>query len=115
MKMATLLSILLLTSLYTVQAAEQIVVVHEKGIHWPVGGLSFDSPIALEHAKYFGDLYAKGIITQGGPFLNAAGGMMIFEEGITLEEAQKFASEDPAFKKQIIGFKLKVWLRVFGQ
>ncbi len=96
------------------EASQHYIVFHKKGEKWPKEGLSFDSPVAQDHAKYFAGLNKKGIIVQGGPFPGASGGMMVFKEGVSEEDVKKYASEDPAIKNAVLSFEIKKWMRVFS-
>lgn len=92
---------------------QHFVVFHKQGESWPKEGLSFDHPIAQEHAKYFGKLHAEGVVIEGGPFPGNSGGMMVFKESVLADDAKKYASSDPAVKSGVMDFEIKPWVRVF--
>lgn len=95
------------------QPKKYLVVFHKKGPRWPDKGLSFDDPIAQKHAGYFGKLFKDGKVIQGGPFPGKAGGMMVFNTDLSMDEVKKMAENDPAIKAEVMSFEIKTWMKVF--
>jgi len=85
------------------------VLVHSPGPKWQEG-LSFqEQPGVDEHVRYMGELFERGLMVMGGPFLDNSGGMMISRTD-TLEAALRLARSDPAVRSGLLNVKVHPWL-----
>jgi uncharacterized protein YciI len=85
------------------------VLVHSPGPKWQAG-LSFqEQPGVDEHVRYMGELFERGLMVMGGPFLDDSGGMMISRTQ-TIEEARRLARDDPAVRSGLLNVKVHPWL-----
>ncbi len=86
------------------------VVFHYPGPNWQDEFDFRNQPGIIEHVEHYSKLMESGKLRMGGPFSDAdSGGMMIAEEGVSMEEIEKFASDDPAVKKGLLTFKVRLW------
>jgi uncharacterized protein YciI len=68
------------------------------------------------HVSHCGKLLEAGKLALGGPFIEegaAAGvvvGMMIAVPGVSKDELEVFAADDPAVKAETLEFEIRQWL-----
>ncbi|MGE0634744.1 MAG: YciI family protein [Pseudobdellovibrionaceae bacterium] len=88
----------------------QYVVFHKPGPKWQKGVDFREQPGVREHVIHYAKIREEGKLFLGGPFLDGSGGMMITSYGISKEEVEKFAAEDPAIKSGLLAYEIKPWL-----
>ena len=64
------------------------------GTGWKEGKPHWEQGL-VPHREYVREALAQGILVAGGPFMDHTGGLIILEVE-NLEEAQRFADNDPA-------------------
>ncbi len=84
------------------------VLLHTPGPNWNHNLTSTDQPGIEQHYRYMNKLKEAGKIILGGHYLDAAGGMMIFQLA-TLEQARRAANDDPAVKSGLLQEKVRSW------
>jgi uncharacterized protein YciI len=87
--------------------------IHSPGEKWVDSLPSFRQPGIEQHVAYYSALTEVGKIILGGPFLNAAGGIMVYK-GDDLEEATRVAQSDPGVKNGLLKVKVRQWLVVLS-
>jgi uncharacterized protein YciI len=86
------------------------IVCHSPGPNWESGVGFREQPGVLEHVQHYAKLHEQGKLLYGGPFIDAdSGGMMIAAEGVTREELEAFAAQDPAVLNGLLTFETKTW------
>lgn len=86
------------------------VVFHTPGPQWRVGVDFREQPGVRGHVAHYATLSEQGKLFAGGPFLEAdSGGMMVAVEGISREELERFATDDPAVQAGLLTFEIKAW------
>ena len=85
-------------------------VVYRPGPAWVAGKPVAEQPLK-EHGKYMLSLYAKGTLKLAGPFLDDAGGAVVFEAE-SEAEAKSLVSADPAVVTRVFVAELHPWKMV---
>lgn len=89
----------------------RFVILHTPGPNWEVGKPIFDQVGVQAHIDYYRRIHSSGKLVLGGPFLDgSAGGMMVPETGLTEEEVNTIAREDPAVKSGLLRAAVRPWL-----
>jgi uncharacterized protein YciI len=89
----------------------RFVIFHKPGPAWLPGKSMFEQPGVRDHVAHYGKWREAGKLELGGPHLDAGGGgMMIPVAGVTEEEANRFANEDPAVKGGTLIAEVRPWL-----
>jgi len=89
----------------------QFVVVHSPGPSWKAGVPAFEQEGLQLHVAHYSQLLEQGKLVMGGPFLDArSGGIMVAAPGVSQQELQAFAAEDPAVKSGLLTFEVRPWL-----
>jgi uncharacterized protein YciI len=87
------------------------VIVHSPGEKWQNGVEFQEQPFVDEHVKYYAGLHNEGKLFEGGPFLDSTGGMMVMSAGVSKEEAEQLAQEDPTVIDGFLKANVHPWLR----
>jgi len=116
-KLFVLLTVLLFTNIAFAdewqEPPTQFAIVFSPGLKWPVeGGVEFSNPNVQAHAGYWKSQAA--LIEKGGPFAGRQGGMILLKSGISLEDAQKLATQDPAVQSQFFNVDVQTWMLFFN-
>jgi len=85
-------------------------IIHRPGPAW-IEGKGFYEQKLMDHGSYIHSLYEKGIVVEGGPFLDHKGGMAI----IAVEDpdqANEIVAQDPAIIEGVFTAELHPWMRV---
>ena len=83
---------------------------HHPGPAWKKGkGIGEQN--LLDHGNYIHKLYKQGILLEGGPFLDATGGLAIIQVDDE-QQAEKIATEDPAVVEGVFTAEVHPWMRV---
>ena len=64
------------------------------GSEWVAGKGAREQPLWPEHAAFMDDLFARGLIALGGPFLDGSGAMVVLRVE-SEAEARKLLAPDP--------------------
>jgi uncharacterized protein YciI len=90
------------------------VIVHRPGPKWQPG-VNFQEQLGVEqHVGYFSGLLAAGQLFAGGPFIDSTGGMCILSAGLSKEEAEKIAIEDPTVISGLLEAEVRPWFRAMA-
>jgi uncharacterized protein YciI len=81
--------------------------VYRPGPGWIAGKPYTEQPLK-EHGKYMLGLYVKGTLKSAGPFLDNAGGAVVFEAE-NESEATAIVAGDPAVIAQVFAAELHPW------
>lgn len=87
-----------------------VVVIHKPGPAWKSGVGFREQPGVADHIAHFRALRDKGLLQEGGPFLDNSGGMMVSVPGANLDEIKAHAEADPAVKSGLLTAETKLWL-----
>jgi uncharacterized protein YciI len=82
-------------------------VVYHHGPGWVAGKPLAEQPLK-EHGKYMLSLYSQGVLKQAGPFLDDAGGAVVFEAA-NGSEANMIVANDPAVVAGVFVGELHPW------
>lgn len=85
------------------------VVILRAGPQWQAGQPLRSQRFHVEHLAHWGKWLNKGLLLEGGHFMDHSGGLMILAEGVTEEDAMEFASKDPAVKNGVLIAYVKPW------
>ena len=85
-------------------------IIHRPGPAW-VEGKPFHEQKLMDHGGYIHSLYVKGILLEGGPFLDHTGGMALIAVEV-LEQAKEIVAKAPAIIEGIFTAELHPWMRV---
>ena len=86
------------------------VIFHRPGPQWQAGVDFREQPGIGEHAGYYAQLGQQGKVQLGGPFLvQDRGGMMVCTAAVSAEEAEAFASADPAVNSGLLTYEVAPW------
>ena len=89
----------------------RFVVVHRPGPAWETGKSMFEQACIAEHVEHYRQWLDAGKLALGGPHLDSTGGgMMIPAAGVSEEDVERFASEDPAVKSGTLLAEVRPWL-----
>ena len=97
------------------------VVFHLRGPSWKPGLSLREQPFIREHVEHYRKLLEQGKLELGGPFIDEkdlsqavfpSAGMMIPAAGVSREETERFAAEDPAVKEGVL--KVEISALVIG-
>lgn len=83
---------------------------HRPGPAW-IQGKGFQHQRLMDHGAYIHSLYEKGILIEGGPFLDNSGGMAIITAA-DAAEAEEIMNTDPAVQSGVFTAELTPWMRV---
>lgn len=87
------------------------VVFHRPGPAWLPGKSLFEQAGVLAHVQHYRQWLEAGKLALGGPHLDAAGGgMMVPAAGVSQEEVERFAAEDPAVQDGTLLVEVRPWL-----
>jgi uncharacterized protein YciI len=76
----------------------------------------FESLPIRTHVSHYGKLLEAGKLALGGPFIEGGAeagvvvGMMIAVPGVSKDELEVFAADDPAVKAGTLEFEIRQWL-----
>ncbi len=86
-------------------------VIHSPGPAWVAGRSPFEQPGIQAHIAHYRQWQQQGKLVLGGPFMDGgAGGMMLPEAGIPLDEVEAFAKADPAVQSGLLKVEVRPWL-----
>jgi len=85
-------------------------IIHKPGPAW-MEGKGFHEQNLMEHGSYIHSLHEKGVLLEGGPFLDHSGGMALIAAE-NLVAAGKIVDQDPAVKSGIFSAEIRPWMRV---
>jgi hypothetical protein len=89
----------------------RFVVIHHSGPNWVAGVPLFEQDGLQAHVDHYRTMFVDGKLTMGGPLFGpGAVGMMIPEPGVTREEMEAFAADDPSVKSGLLTFEVREWL-----
>ena len=92
------------------------VVIHRPGPHWKPGVPAFEQPGLQAHVDHFRPLIDSGALVIGGPFMDdASGGMMICDPGMSREDVERFAAEDPTVRSGLLVCEIRPWLAALSK
>ena len=89
---------------------QYFLIIHLPGPAW-IEGKSFQHQNLLEHGEYIHNLYQRGILLEGGPFLDNTGGMALIQVD-EAAQAEEIINNDPAVIAGVFTAKLHPWMRV---
>lgn len=87
----------------------RFVVFHRPGPKWQKEINFRSQPGVGEHVAHYRTLQQEGKLAMGGPFLDGGGGMMITVPGLTREEVESFAQDDPAVQNGLLLTEVRQW------
>ena len=76
------------------QQEQLFVVDRPAGSEWVPGKGAREQPLWPEHAAFMDDLFARGVIALGGPFLDGSGAMLVMRVA-DAETARELLAPDP--------------------
>jgi len=86
------------------------VVLHRPGPAWQTGVDFRAQPGIMEHVGHFAKLGEQSKVLMGGPILiQDRGGMMVFTNEVTQEEAEALAAADPAVESGLLLYEVTPW------
>jgi uncharacterized protein YciI len=86
------------------------VVIHLPGPAWQLGVDFREQPGVYEHVNHYQQLHEQGKLDLGGPFLLPdTVGMMLSSKGVTRDEIELFAADDPAVQSGLLLFEIRPW------
>jgi uncharacterized protein YciI len=85
-------------------------IIHHPGPAW-IEGKEFYEQKLMDHGRYIHSLYEKGIVVEGGPFLDHTGGMAIIAVDDP-DQAKEIIDQDPAINEGVFTAELRPWMRV---
>lgn len=86
------------------------VVIHTPGKAWQTGVDFREQPGVEQHVLHYRKLFERGLLEMGGPYLvTDGGGMMVTTPGVSAEEIQAFAAEDPAVQSGLLNYEVRPW------
>lgn len=86
------------------------VIYYTPGESWQ-DGKPFTEQRLMDHGAYMKQLYDKGQLTHGGPFLDSTGGISIIKAE-NIEDAQAILAADPAIVNGVFKASLHPWFSV---
>ncbi len=87
------------------------VVFHRPGPHWQAGRSMFEQPGVRAHVAHYRQWLEAGLLALGGPHPDpAGGGMMVPAAGVTEDEVNRFAQDDPAVRDGTLLAEVRPWL-----
>ena len=85
-------------------------IIHIPGPAWKKGE-GFQTQDLMAHGAYMHGLFQKGILVEGGPFLDHSGGMAIVHVD-DAAQAEEIVRQDPAIQSGVFTADLRPWYRV---
>ncbi len=82
-------------------------VTYRPGSAWLAGKPISEQPLK-PHFLYLSSLYAKGLMTSGGPFTDDSGGAVVLSVG-DATRARDLIQNDPAVKTGVFTYELHPW------
>ena len=87
----------------------RFVVFHRPGPKWQKELDFRNQPGVGDHVAHYRTLQQEGKLAMGGPFLDGGGGMMITVPGLSREEVETFAHDDPAVQSGLLLTEVRQW------
>lgn len=84
-------------------------VFHSPGPKWQKGVDFHEQPNIMAHVQHYAKLHQEGKLLLGGPFIDQDAGGMMIADGVSREELEAFAADDPAVKDGLLTFEVKTW------
>jgi uncharacterized protein YciI len=86
------------------------VIFHRPGPGWDHALPMFEQDGLQAHLDHYRGLQARGLMAQGGPFMDGgSGGMMIGKPSLSMDEAQRIAAEDPCVMSGLLLAEVRPW------
>ena len=90
--------------------SQYFLILHTPGPEW-IQGEGFQNQRLMDHGSYIHSQYQKGVVIEGGPFLDNSGGLAIIKVD-DVAQAEEFIRQDPAVQTGVFEAELRPWLRV---